>query len=96
MQTFFLKFADEAEAMVNLADYRSDEGWIQASVDHALDVVGTIYQPTGIVITNDEGESYPEMAPLDGFHVNLAIAQLPEALAPFVVTPSHPARVFAG
>ena len=96
MQTFFLKFADEAEAIEQLAAYRTEDQWQTASVDHALDVVGAIYQPTGIVITNDDGESYPEMAALDGFHVNLAIAELPESLAPFVVTPSQPARVFAG
>ena len=96
MQAYFLKFADEAEAMANLAEYRVEGQWQTASVDHALDVVGTIYQPTGIVITNEDGESYPKMAALDGFHVNLAIAQLPESLQPFVVTPNHPARVFAG
>lgn len=96
MQTFFLKFADEAEAIEQLAVYRIEDQWQTASVDHALDVVGTIYQPTGETRTDEDGNPYPVIAAPDGFHVNLAIAGLPESLAPFAVTPSHPARVFAG
>ena len=52
-------------------------------------------KPTGTLLADDEGNSYPEMAPLDGFHVNLAIGRLPENLEPFVMVPKTPARVFA-
>lgn len=100
MQTFFLKFADEAEAVWKLADYRgTDEAgngfWMTAGVDYALDVVGVIHKPTGVMLPGEGGVSYPELEPVEGFHVNLAIAELPEALMPFAVTPDHPTRVFA-
>ena len=32
--------------------------------DYAIDVVGTIYEPTGETLTDDEGVAYPEMAPV--------------------------------
>lgn len=95
MKTFFLKFENEAQAIEQLADYRNEYGWQTASVDHALDVVGTIYKPTGVMVDGEDGMQYPEMVPLDGFHVNLAISELPESLVPFAVTPGQPARVFA-
>ena len=100
MKTHFLKFVDEAQAIEQLDAFRGiDESgapmWVQASVTHALDVVGTIYKPTGEFVEDEEGMRSAVMAPLDGFHVNLAIDELPEALAPFVVTPAQPSRVFA-
>ena len=95
MKTFFLKFESEAQAIEALAAYHSEDQWQTASVDHALDIVGTIHKPTGTLLADDEGNSYPEMAPLDGFHVNLAIGRLPENLEPFVMVPKTPARVFA-
>ena len=100
MKTHFLKFVDEAQAIEQLDAFRSaDESgaavWAQASVTHALDVVGTIYKPTGAFVEDEEGMRSAVMAPLDGFHVNLAIAELPEALMPFEVTPDRPIRVFA-
>ena len=100
MKTYFLRFANEDEAIEQLVAYRSltEEGdlvWIQASVSHALDVVGTIYKPSGVMLPDGDGGEYPEMLPLEGYHINLAIASLPEALQPFSVTPSAPARVFA-
>lgn len=95
MKTFFLKFESEAQAIEALAAYHSDGQWQTASVDHALDVVGVIYKPTGEMLTDDDGMPYPAMAPIDGFHVNLAIGRLPENLEPFVMVPKTPARVFA-
>jgi hypothetical protein len=59
----------------------------------ALDVIGTIYKPTGETLTDEEGNEYPEMAPLDGFHANL-IADDAEGL-PTIDEPAHPYRVWA-
>jgi hypothetical protein len=92
--TTYLKFTSEADAIAALADYRSDDGWIVASHDHAIDVVGTIHKPTGNMLTDSDGMQYPEMAPLDGFHINL-IGNIPEAAKPYVVFPGDPVRVFA-
>lgn len=100
MQTNFLKFSSETAALVHLAAFRAQNetggmGWVTASESHALDVVGTLHKATGAYLEDSEGTFYPEMRPLDGFHVNLAIDVLPEALLPYVIIPNHPMRVFA-
>ena len=95
MQTTFLKFASEAEAIEHLAAFRQDDQWLTYKDGANLDVVGTIYKPTGQMLTDAEGFKYPEMAPLDGFHVNILSEGFDEALTPFVVTPAMPSRVFA-
>ena len=41
--------------------------------DYAIDIVGTIHEPTGNMLTDDEGNEYPEMAAVEGWHVNLRI-----------------------
>ena len=49
---------------------------------------------------DDVGEILPDEdhpSPLDGWHVNIIVdGDLPDALAPFVVTPATPLRRFAG
>jgi len=68
--------------------------------DYAIDVVGTIYEPTGETLTDDEGVAYPAMAPVDGWHVNIrlvgdAMRETVEALdASHGVTPNSPSRVW--
>jgi hypothetical protein len=105
MKQYCLKFADETRAREELIDYIdfnqevdgiSVQCWITSSKDHALDVVGTIYKPTGETLTDAEGNEYPEMAPMDGFHVNLVTKSLPNELKDYVVIPETPSRVFAG
>lgn len=91
--THYLKFPDEATAQVVLAEYYKDGQWQQASHAHALDVVGTIYKPTGEKIETEIG-LFDAMGPIDGFHINF-IGELPETAADYVVTPAAPVRVFA-
>ena len=43
------------------------------SKDHAFDIVGLIHKATGVMLTDAEGTEYPEMAPVDGWHINLRI-----------------------
>ena len=70
------------------------------SHDYAIDVVGTIQEPTGTMLTDDEGNDYPETAPVDGWHVNVrlvgdAMRETVEALdAAHGVTPNSPSRVW--
>lgn len=99
--TQYLKFPDEATAASVLSQFRGpdqddNEVWITASHSHALDVVGTIYKPTGVMLPSAEPgmPEIPEMAPIPGFHVNF-IGALPGEAAPYVVEPANPARVFA-
>ena len=59
----------------------------------ALDIIGTIYKPTGEMLMGEDGE-YPEMAALDGFHANLkATAGL---TLPTIDAPTTPYRKWAG
>jgi len=61
----------------------------------ALDIIGTISEPTGVMLTDEEGNEYPEMQPIDGYHTNLlaerGITGLPE-----ITAPTTPYRKFAG
>lgn len=41
--------------------------------DYAIDLVGVIYEPTGVMLTDAEGNEYPETAPVSGWHVNLRL-----------------------
>ena len=59
------------------------------------DLIGTIYKPSGVMLTDEEGNEYPEMVALEGYHVN-ALPPLADGLESYVVAPSTPSRVFAG
>jgi hypothetical protein len=78
----YLRFTDEAEATAALEGYTG-----------SIDVIGVIYKPTGQTIQTDEGE-VPEMAAVDGWHVNTR-GPMPDELIPFAVEPQHPVRVWA-
>jgi len=68
--------------------------------DYAIDLVGTIYEPTGTMLTDAEGNEYPEQAPVDGWHVNVRLVgdgrrEDVEAIdATYGVVPNSPSRVF--
>jgi hypothetical protein len=68
--------------------------------DYAIDLVGVIYEPTGTTLTDDEGNEYPETAPVDGWHVNVRLVgdarrEDVEAIdVTYGVTPNSPSRVF--
>jgi hypothetical protein len=95
----FLRFDTEVEANAALYDEQTN---VQDDVVEtvlvpkyaAVDVVGVIYKPTGVMLTTDEGE-VPEMAPLDGWHVNVRhTAEAPE-LEAFRTFPATPSRAWA-
>lgn len=98
-QDFMLRFADQAEAdAVLFTEQTNVQDDIVETVKvpkyAAVDVIGTIYKPTGEMITTDEGE-VPEMAPLDGWHANVRhTAEAPE-LAAYQVFPQAPVRGWA-
>jgi hypothetical protein len=96
---FFLRFDTEAEANAALFTEQTN---VQDDVVEtvlvpkyaAVDVIGTIYKPTGKMLTTPEGE-VPEMAPLDGWHANVRhTAETPE-LEAFRVFPATPSRAWA-
>lgn len=59
-----------------------------------IDIIGLIYEPTGVMLTDSEGGEYPEMHSVAGWHVN-TVGEVPEWLE-FRVTPTIPRRIFAG
>lgn len=76
---------------------------LKATQDYAIDVVGLIYKETGNMLTDDAGNEYPEMAPIDGWHVNLRLMgdkrreEVEAIAATYEVTPAPatPHRVWA-
>lgn len=96
MINLMLRFEDETQAVELLAAYRRDGAWITASHSHALDVIGQVVTVPA-VIDPDTGDvmAPPVMDPR--FHVNLRLlVDVPPAgLGPYIVNPSHPARVWA-
>ena len=78
----YLKFPDEATATQALAGYTG-----------AVDVIGVIYKPAGTETQTDEGP-VPDMAPIDGWHVNTR-GPMPSELQAWAVQPANPVRVWA-
>ena len=74
--------------------------FVSATHDYAIDVVGVIYKPTGNMLTDAEGNEYPEMAPVPGWHINIRLigdarrADVEAVDATYGVTPSNPSRVW--
>lgn len=94
--TTFLKFPDESTAKTVLSTYVSADGdWITDSHTHSLDPIGVIYQPTGNMLTDENGVEYSEMAAIAGYHINF-LGDLPAIPSAYIVHPTTPARIFAG
>ena len=98
----FLKFTDEAEANAALF---SEQTNVQGDVVEtvlvpkyaAVDVVGVIYKPTGNVLPaeDESGEAMDEMAPIDGWHVNVRHTDEAPELDAYKVEVKTPARMWA-
>ena len=84
MTDLYLKFADEAEALAALFE----DG--RSKYQMAIDIIGTIYKPTGVMLDADT----PEMTAVPGFHVNTR-GEAPEELLPYSINPTQPVRVWA-
>ncbi len=73
---------------------------VSNTANYAIDVVGTLSEPTGNTLTDDDGLEYPEMQDLDGWHVNIRligdeVREAVEALnETHGVTPSTPKRIW--
>jgi hypothetical protein len=99
---YFLKFADEAEANAALFTEQTN---VQDDVVEtvlvpkyaAVDVIGVIYKPTGNVLPSEDGsgDAVNEMAPIDGWHVNVRHTDPVPELEPFQVFPKNPGRMWA-
>ena len=108
MTDFYLKFADQAQAdsvlytntpVLAVVDLEGNvitpagEDIVTPNFAN-IDVIGTIYRPTGAVETV-EGMEVPVMAALEGYHVNVrAVGEDISALTSFAVTPTNPQRIW--
>ena len=109
MNDLYLKFADQAQAdsvlytttpVLAVVDMEGNvitpagEDIVTPNFAN-IDVIGTIYRPTGEVETVD-GMEVPVMAALDGYHINIRAVDGEDtsALTSFAVVPSVPMRVW--
>ena len=68
----------------------------QREGQYDLDTIGTIYAPTGTMLTGEDGD-YPEMAALAGYHANIrGITAEQAAMLPTINAPTTPYRKWAG
>ena len=90
----------DAETGVESTQIEGEPYLVSSTSDYAIDVVGVLHEPTGNTLTDDGGMEYPEVAALDGWHVNIrlssdAMRDAVEALDVSVgVTPDAPKRVW--
>ena len=95
---FYLRFDSPADADAVLFDEQTNvEGDTVETVKvpkyAAIDVLGTIWKPTGNALMTEEGEVF-EHAPIDGWHVNVRHnAEAPE-LEAYRVFPDTPQRMW--
>jgi len=80
---YYLKFDNEAQCK----QFHDPENGIAIDAT-AVSVIGTVYVPTGTMLTDDDGNQYPEKEPAEGFYVNIRTKQdLPAELESFLYTP---------
>ena len=89
----------DAETGVESTQIEGEPYLVSSTSDYAIDVVGVLHEPTGNTLT-DDGMEYPEVAALDGWHVNIRLSSdtmrdAVEALdVSHGVTPDAPRRVW--
>jgi len=89
---------DEEGVETQVAD--GDPYLVTHTHDYAISVVGTLHEPTGTMLTDEEGNEYPEMQAMAGWHINIrlvgdAVRETVEALdETHGVNPEQPMRVW--
>ena len=91
---YFLKFDNEAAADAVLFEGEGEE---RRPLYAAIDVIGTIYEPTGKMLpaSDDSGDAVPEMAAISGWHVNVRHTSEAPELEQYRVHPATPQRMWA-
>ena len=75
---FYIRLPSRNDLHHVFSDFLDDSGdgdveLITHTHSYAIDVVGKIFKPTGNMLTDDDGFEYPELAPIDGFHINIRL-----------------------
>ena len=101
MQDYYIKTTSEHELWTKLSQLGLAR-WIEEIQQYEpmginLDIIGTVYKPTGKMITTAEGFNFPEQLPLDGFHANIrgTLTEEQHAALPLIAAPATPYRVWA-
>lgn len=105
MTDFYLKFENKEQAdsvLYTVTDEVTDaEGVVVQEASSKpnfanIDVIGTIYKPSILGQTDENGIEVPVMDALLGFHVNIRAidGEDTSAIAPFAVVPSVPVRIW--
>ena len=97
-QDYVTQVDEETGESSQVAD--GDPYLVQFTHDYAISVVGTLHEPTGTMLTDEEGNEYPEMQAMTGWHVNIRLVgdaqrETVEALdESHGVNPEQPMRVW--
>lgn len=92
---YMLKFNTEAECKQALyTEETFNEQTVLLPKYTAVDVIGTIYEPTGNMISTEYGDT-PEMTPVAGWHANVRHDEPAPELEAYQVFPATPVRVWA-
>ena len=91
MMDIYLKFPSKKEAEALL--FTQGEDCLVPKVPGSIDVIGTLYTSTGKMITTDN-ETFEEMVPVLGWHVNIRHDEVLPELEPYQIFPITPSRVW--
>jgi len=105
MRDLYLRFPSRETAValaeqfgLYVMDSQGEERLVSASHQMAIDVVGTVYEPTGNMVTHN-GMTSPEMAAVTGWHINIRVLDdafpIPEIINQFLITPGPTHRRWA-
>ena len=71
---FYIKLTNEAAMPTVLSAFYNEDGeFVSNTADYAVDVIGTIYEATGVTLTDANGMDYPEVSPVTGWHLNIRL-----------------------
>jgi hypothetical protein len=74
MNDFYIKLTNEAAMLTVLSAFYDEEGeFVSSTADYAIDVIGTIYEATGVTLTEANGMDCPEMVAATGWHLNIRL-----------------------
>ena len=98
---YHLKLTDSASMATVLSDfYNEEDELVLDTADYAIDVVGIIHCPTGVILTDSDGMDYPEMEAMVGWHVNIRLLNdnmstiVDSIYETYGVIPGTPSRVW--
>jgi hypothetical protein len=60
------------------------------------DLIGVIHKPSGVMLTDTEGNEYAEMVAIEGYHVNVLPSDDMSLVEPYIIVPNILGRIFAG